>query len=71
LINFVSDDRFYSPTGKTYEKVRWSTPVSNYKNTNGYNLPTYGEAVWNFPEEDFTYAKFNIKEIQYNPETFQ
>lgn len=71
LINFVSDDRFYSPTGKTYEKVRWSTPVSNYKNINGYNLPTYGEAVWNFPEEDFTYAKFNIKEIQYNPKTFQ
>ncbi len=67
LINFVSDDRFYSPTGETYEKVRWSTPVSNFKNINGYNLPTYGEAVWHFPEEDFCYARFNFKDIKYNP----
>lgn len=71
LTNFVSDDRFYSPTGKTYENVRWSTPVSDYKNINGYNLPTYGEAVWNFPDEDFAYAKFNVKDIQYNPDTFE
>ncbi len=71
LINFVSDDRFYSPTGKTYEKVRWSTPVSDYKNINGFNLATYGKAVWNFPDEDFCYARFNIKDIRYNPGTFQ
>ncbi len=68
LINFESDDRFYSPTGETYENVRWSTPVSNYKNINGYNLATYGEAIWHFPEEKYCYARFNIKDIQYNPE---
>jgi hypothetical protein len=68
LINFVSDDRFYSPTGKTYEKVRWSTPVSDYKNINGFNLATYGEAIWNFPNEDFTYIKLNIKDVRYNVE---
>jgi len=71
LINFVSYDRYYSPTGKTYESIPWSTPVSNYKNINGLNLATYGEAVWNFPEGDFSYAKFNIKEIEYNYKTFQ
>ena len=67
LINFVSDDRFYSPTGKTYERVRWSTPVSDYKDINGFNLASYGEAVWHFPEGDFCYAKFNIRDIEYNP----
>lgn len=66
LINFVSDDRFYSPTGKTYQKVRWSTPVKEYKEINGMNLPTYGEAIWHFPEGDYSYARLNIKEIDYN-----
>jgi hypothetical protein len=68
LVNFVSDDRFYSPTGKTYERVRWSTPVSDYRDINGFNLASYGEAVWHFPEGDFCYARFNIKDIEYNPE---
>jgi hypothetical protein len=44
---------FYSPAGKTYERVTWSTPVSDYKDINGFNLATYGEAVWGFPEETF------------------
>jgi len=70
LINFMSDDRYYSPTGDTYERVRWSTPVSQYKNINGFNLPTYGEAIWNFPDGDFCYAKFYINDIQYNPSHF-
>ncbi len=71
LINFVSDDRFYSPTGRTFDKVRWSTPVSDYKNINGFNLPTYGEAIWNFPDGDMSYARFNIRKIEYNCKTLQ
>jgi len=66
LINFVSDDRYYSPTGETYQKVRWSTPVKEYKEINGMKLATYGEAIWHFPEGDYCYARLNIKEIEYN-----
>jgi len=68
LVNFVSDDRYYSPTGETFEQVRWSTPIQSYQNINGFNLATYGEAIWSFPEGDFTYAKFYIQDIQYNLE---
>lgn len=71
LINFVSDDRFLSPTGKTFENVRWSTPISNYKNINGFNLATYGEAIWNYPDEDFCYIKLNVKDVKYNVEEFK
>lgn len=71
LINFESNDRYCSPTGKTFEKVKWSTPLSNYKNINGFNLPTYGEAIWNFPEGDLCYAKLNIKNIEYNVDEFE
>lgn len=66
LINFVSEDRFYSPTGKTYQKARWSTPVTEYKEIKGMKLPAYGEAIWHFPEGDYRYAKLNIEEIEYN-----
>ncbi len=55
---------FYAPTGKTYERVKWS----DYKNINGFNLTSYGEAAWSFPEGDFCYARFNIRDIEYNPE---
>jgi hypothetical protein len=30
-VDFATDDRHYSPTGKTSKRVRWSTPVRNYR----------------------------------------
>jgi hypothetical protein len=66
LINFVSDDRYFSPSGKTYEKFRWSTPVKDYKDYNGVRIATYGEAIWSFPEGDYCYRRINIKDIRYN-----
>jgi len=71
LVNFISDDRFYSPTGKDYERVRWSTPVSEYREINGMRLPTYGEAIWHFPEGEYSYARVNIIEVEYNCTSFE
>lgn len=66
LVNFISDDRYYSPTGKTFEQARWATPVSDYKNINGFNLPTYGEAIWQFKDRELCYAKYHIRNVVYN-----
>lgn len=66
LINFVSDDRYYSPTGKAYEKYRWSTPIKDYKDYNGARISSGGEAVWSFPEGEYSYGRIDIKEIEYN-----
>lgn len=63
LINFVSEDRWAVADMKQYP---FSTPVSNYRNLNGYNLPTYGEMIWHYPDGDFTYGKIEIKDIEYN-----
>ncbi len=71
LINFVSDDRYYSPTGDTYQKARWSTPLYEYKEFNGRKVPTYGEAIWHLPEGDYCYIKINIKSVEYNKKSFQ
>lgn len=66
LINFESDDRYYSPSGNTFESAKWSTPITEYKERNGFLLPSYAEAVWSFPKEDFTYIRFHIQDIEYN-----
>ena len=63
LIDFVSNDRYSISDMKTYP---FSTPAKNYKVINGYNLPTYGEAIWHYPDGEFVYGKFNIKSIEFN-----
>ncbi len=65
LINFISYDRTAISDMKQYP---FSTPVSDYKNIDGLNLITYGEAVWHYPDGEFTYGKFTLKEIKYNLE---
>jgi hypothetical protein len=70
LINFSTEDKYYSPTGKTYEKVKWSAPILKYKDFNGLRLSSYGEAIWKFPDGDFCYGKSILKEIEYNIKGF-
>lgn len=65
LANFISEDRYAVDIMK---KLRFSTPVKDYKTLNGYRLPAYGEAIWHYPDGKFTYGKFNLKDVQYNVE---
>jgi hypothetical protein len=66
LINFISDDRYYDNGNNGMKKVRWSTPVSNYKGINGHMVPTRVDVIWSLPERDFCYGKFHLLEIRYN-----
>ncbi|WP_159476799.1 DUF6544 family protein [Dyadobacter sp. 3J3] len=63
LVNFSSNDRTALPDMKQYT---FSTPVSEYKNINGYNLMSSAEAVWQYPDGKFTYGKFVLKDVVYN-----
>lgn len=44
----------------------WSTPITGYGKRAGLMLPVKGEAVWNLPSGDLSYAKLEITEIHYN-----
>lgn len=66
LVNFVSDDRSALQEDGTLRRARWSTPISDYKELDGRRIPTYGETIWNYPEGDFTYGTFRLKNIKYN-----
>lgn len=63
LINFESDDRYDVNEMKKY---KFSTPLKDYRKINGFNLPNYGEAVWHYPEGEFVYGKYWLKDIRYN-----
>ena len=63
LINFISKDRYSVSEMKAFP---FSTPASNYQEVNGYKLPNYGEAIWHYPDGDFVYGKFRVKDVVYN-----
>jgi hypothetical protein len=67
LINFRSDDRTAIADMKQYP---FFTPATDYQNINGINIMTHGEAIWGYPDGNFTYGKFILKDIQYNPSDF-
>ena len=63
LTNFISDDRYAVSLMRQY---RFSTPVKDFKLIGGRNVPTYGEAIWHYPDGLFVYGKFYLKHIAYN-----
>jgi hypothetical protein len=66
LVNFISEDRYRTVDGKTYEQLRWSTPVRDWREFDGRKLPVHGEAFWTLPAGEFAYAQFELLDIQYN-----
>lgn len=47
----------------------WIGKVSDYKEINGITIPTTIEAIYRLNKGDYSYAKFNIKNIEYNKPT--
>ncbi len=66
LVDFVSNDRYFTSTQQQLVSVPFSTPVKNYVEMQGHRVPAYGEAVWKFKEQAFCYGQFHLKSIDYN-----
>lgn len=63
LVNFISDDRYAVSDMKRH---RFSTPMKDYKLFGGISIPSYGEAVWHYPDGEFVYGRFSLSSIEYN-----
>ncbi|MDB5263488.1 MAG: hypothetical protein JWQ14_2771, partial [Adhaeribacter sp.] len=49
----------------------WVINLADYKVMNEIGVPTTFEVLWRLKKDDFSYAKFNLKNIEYNkPEKF-
>lgn len=44
----------------------WIGKMSDYKEISGVVIPTSIEAIWRLADEDFSYAKFFVKQIEYD-----
>jgi len=66
LINFVSDDRYAAGENNTMQRLRWSTPLKDYREFEGYRLATNAEAVYTYPGGDLCYGTFHLNHITYN-----
>lgn len=65
LINFISNDRYFSQNGEEQISVPWATPIHKYKDQHGFYLPYKGDAIWLFEDEDFTYFKLTLDDVRY------
>ena len=63
LTNFISDDRYAVADKRKYP---FSTPLGRYSDFEEHRLPGYGEAIWQYPDREFVYGKFNIEDVRYN-----
>jgi len=67
LSNFISEDRSRaSADGLSFTRLRFSTPVRDYRDFGSVRLAAHGEARWLLPEGEFTYGEFDLQEISYN-----
>jgi hypothetical protein len=67
LTNFWSDDRFQTmPDGKSMKKVRWSTPLTDYRPFGRVRLASGGEARWHEPSGDYAYIELTFDDVRYN-----
>ena len=67
LTNFISDDRSRSSRdGKTFTRLRFSTPMRDYRDFGSARLGGHGATRWMLPEGEFTYGEFDLQEVTYN-----
>ena len=66
LVNFVSDDRSALQDDGTLKRLRWWTPLRDYRDFNGRKIATRGDAIYGYPEGPFCYGSFTLKDIRFN-----
>ena len=44
----------------------WVIKATNYKELNNVFIPTAFDVLWRLDKGDFSYAKFNMTEVEYN-----
>ncbi len=67
LVDFASDDRADISAGGEPQQMRWTTPLSDFREIDGRRVPGRGEAIWHREEGPFTYGEFTIRDVTFNP----
>ncbi len=71
LTNFISENRYAVTDINTIERLPWLTPLKDYHDFNGYNLPGYADLIYAYPGKDFCYGNFAVRNVEYNVTNFR
>jgi hypothetical protein len=66
LMNFWSDDRYQLAPDGGMRKLRWSTPLKNYRTRKDFHLASAGEGRWFDPAGEYAYIELTIDDVEYN-----
>jgi hypothetical protein len=66
LVNFISEDRGALQKDGSLRLLRWSTPMREYREFEGRRVATRGEAIFHYPEGDFVYGRFALRQIGFD-----
>jgi hypothetical protein len=67
LTDFVADGRgALAKDGRSFTPMRWSTPLSAYRDFGAHRLMSHGECVWHAEAGNFVYLQFEVASIEYN-----
>jgi hypothetical protein len=66
LVNFETDDRMYNDGRGDIRKAKWLTPLRKHTDFNGVRIASQGDAVWDFGDHRFHYARLVIRDVGYN-----
>lgn len=67
LVNFLADR--YRDAESGFEMTPWSTPLTEHTRFNGFELPSYGSAIWNLEDGDLEYIRIRVTDVQYSNQT--
>jgi hypothetical protein len=66
LVDFASDDRADISAGGEFQRMRWTTPLTDFREIAGRRVPGRGEAIWHRADGPFTYGEFTIRDVGFN-----
>jgi hypothetical protein len=66
LVNFHADGRGALQKDGSLRRLRWSTPMRDYRAFDGRRVATRGEAVYAYPEGDFAYGHFVLEHVHFD-----
>lgn len=60
LVDFVSEDRGMLEKDGSLTIARWTTPLDDYRDFDGWRVASEGDAIWHLPEGPFTYGHLRL-----------
>jgi hypothetical protein len=59
-------ERYYDEGYGKFSLKKWSPRAEEYREINGFRIPTKFEAVWELESGEYSYIRAEIKTVEYN-----